>query len=193
MRCCRLTRMVSGRSPRALSQRAQSSTSFQLGGVCLRLYLMPMEHRGGSLDPMTIRSESFGPAPRSEGQPGGHRFKSCPRYHIRNPGQVNLAGIFRTPDWQQRPRLQPQHLSRCEHILQRPSHLTPKFPSSHRRPNPQRYRQVTVLETTPEHGRLHGDPYRLVERVPVEHTCSPCSLEFLSHDSMVTADGVSCN
>ena len=44
---------------------------------------------------MTIRSESFGPAPRSEGQPGGHRFKSCPRYQARNPDQRDLAGIFR--------------------------------------------------------------------------------------------------
>ena len=66
---------------------------------------------------MTIRSESFGPAPRSEGQPGGHRFKSCPRYQTRNPGQRDLAGIVRFLPREQAPRVDAEHLSGGEDIL----------------------------------------------------------------------------
>ena len=137
---------------------------------------------------MTIRSGSFGPAPRSEGQPGGHRFKSCPRYHVWDPGQVNLAGILCVPGRQETPRVQLEHLRRCEEILDGPSDIPSELLAGHRRRDTKGHRKVLVLETTPEHGRLNGDADGLVDGVRVDDASGSIPLKLSRHDPSIVTE-----
>ena len=137
---------------------------------------------------MTIRSGSFGPAPRSEGQPGGHRFKSCPRYQVRNPDQVNLVGILCVPGRQKTPRVQLEHLRRCEEILNGPGDIPPELFTGHRRRDAKGHRKIFVLEPTPEHGRLNGDADGLVDGVRVDDASGSIPLKLSRHDPSIVIE-----